>query len=248
MSLGTGWAGSKFGPGHKKKFETQPRSSKIALPSPKKQLAWPFTNSLNSNIMIWWGFFRQTVPAAMPVHVGANSLKKPHHIVILWFSEVVKGHAIYFVQKLLHFLLLKKWVLNIFLKRCTKVPASKNKFNNVTNLKIFNQLRELSHWSRATIWPVYLNYMHGDVGFLKYLSHILICVFYKGISFPLFWCLVFIVTWIHKHINNWINEQKRWSRDILVTYQFLFECSNPFICLGSFILKNIKVSSIHCDL
>ena len=29
----------------------------------------------------------------MPVHIGANSLKKPHHIVILRFSEVVKGHA-----------------------------------------------------------------------------------------------------------------------------------------------------------
>ena len=29
----------------------------------------------------------------MPVHVGANSQKKPHHIVILRFSEVVKGHA-----------------------------------------------------------------------------------------------------------------------------------------------------------
>ncbi len=29
----------------------------------------------------------------MPVHVGANSLKKPHHIIILRFSEVVKGHA-----------------------------------------------------------------------------------------------------------------------------------------------------------
>ena len=29
----------------------------------------------------------------MPVHVGANSLKKPHHIVILRFSEVVKDHA-----------------------------------------------------------------------------------------------------------------------------------------------------------
>ena len=54
------------------------------------QLAWSFTTSLNRNITIWWGFFRQTAPAAMPVHVGANSLKKPHHIVILWFSEVVR--------------------------------------------------------------------------------------------------------------------------------------------------------------
>ena len=32
----------------------------------------------------------------MPVHDGANSLKKPHHIVILRFSEVVKCHAKYF--------------------------------------------------------------------------------------------------------------------------------------------------------
>ena len=32
-------------------------------------------------------------PVTMLVHVGANSLKKPHHIVILRFSEVVKGHA-----------------------------------------------------------------------------------------------------------------------------------------------------------
>ena len=31
----------------------------------------------------------------MPVHVGANSLKNPHHIIILQFSEVVKGHANY---------------------------------------------------------------------------------------------------------------------------------------------------------
>ena len=56
-------------------------------------LAWTFTTSLNHNITIWWGFFRQTAPATMPVHVGTNSLKKPHHIVILRFSDVVKGHA-----------------------------------------------------------------------------------------------------------------------------------------------------------
>ena len=43
--------------------------------------------------MIWWGFFRQTAPATMPVHIGVNSLKKPHHIIILRFSEAVKGHA-----------------------------------------------------------------------------------------------------------------------------------------------------------
>ena len=31
--------------------------------------------------------------AAVPAHVGAESLKKPHHIVTLQFSEVVKDHA-----------------------------------------------------------------------------------------------------------------------------------------------------------
>ena len=43
-------------------------------------------------------FFRQTAPAAMPGHVGADSLKKPHHIVTLSFSEVffqVEVQAIY---------------------------------------------------------------------------------------------------------------------------------------------------------
>ena len=42
------------------------------------------------------GFFRQIAPAAMPVHVGADSLKKPHDIVTLSFSEVffqVEGQA-----------------------------------------------------------------------------------------------------------------------------------------------------------
>ena len=31
----------------------------------------------------------------MPAHAGAESLKKPHHIVNLRFSEVVKDHANY---------------------------------------------------------------------------------------------------------------------------------------------------------
>ena len=35
----------------------------------------------------------QIAPATMPVHFGAYSLKKPHHVVILQFSEVVKGQA-----------------------------------------------------------------------------------------------------------------------------------------------------------
>ena len=34
-----------------------------------------------------------TAPAAVPAHVGADSRKKPHHIVTLRFSEVVKNHA-----------------------------------------------------------------------------------------------------------------------------------------------------------
>ena len=29
----------------------------------------------------------------MPAHIGADSLKKSHHIVTLRFSEVVKDHA-----------------------------------------------------------------------------------------------------------------------------------------------------------
>ena len=45
--------------------------------------------------MIWWGIYRLTAPADMPVpsHAGTESLKKPYHIVTLWFSEVVKDHA-----------------------------------------------------------------------------------------------------------------------------------------------------------
>ena len=58
-------------------------------------LAWSCTTSLNHKVMIWWGFFRQIAPAAMPAHIGADSLKKRHHIVTLWFSEVVKDHANY---------------------------------------------------------------------------------------------------------------------------------------------------------
>ena len=43
-------------------------------------------------------FFRQTAPVAMPVHIVADSLKKPHDIVTLSFSEgffQVEGQAIY---------------------------------------------------------------------------------------------------------------------------------------------------------
>ena len=40
-------------------------------------------------------FFRLTAPAAMPVQLGAVSLKTPHRIVTLRFSEVVKDRAKY---------------------------------------------------------------------------------------------------------------------------------------------------------
>ena len=44
--------------------------------------------------MIWMRFFHaDSTIAAMLVLVGADSLKKPHHIVTLRFSEVVKNHA-----------------------------------------------------------------------------------------------------------------------------------------------------------
>ena len=58
-------------------------------------LAWSFTTSQNRKVTIWWGFSRLTAPAAMPAHIGADSLKKPHHIVTLRFSEAVKDHAKY---------------------------------------------------------------------------------------------------------------------------------------------------------
>ena len=60
-----------------------------------RYLAWPFTTSLNCNMTIWWGFFRLLAPTCTGMSAGAVCLKKPHHIVILWFSEVVKGHANY---------------------------------------------------------------------------------------------------------------------------------------------------------
>ena len=35
----------------------------------------------------------------MPAHIGADSLKKPHHMATLRFSEVVKDRANYAVGK-----------------------------------------------------------------------------------------------------------------------------------------------------
>ena len=38
-------------------------------------------------------FFRLSVPTCADTAAGGVSLKKPHHIKTLWFSEVVKDHA-----------------------------------------------------------------------------------------------------------------------------------------------------------
>ena len=59
-------------------------------------LRWSFTTLLNHEVAIWWGFFRLLAPTCtypLCMAAGAVCLKKPHHIIILWFSEVVKGHA-----------------------------------------------------------------------------------------------------------------------------------------------------------
>ena len=39
---------------------------------------------------------------AVPGYVGADSLKKPHHIVTLQFSEVVKDHVKTMAAKIVH--------------------------------------------------------------------------------------------------------------------------------------------------
>ena len=57
------------------------------------RLAWSFLASLNRKVMIWWGFFMLTAPAAVSAHVGIDSLKKPHDIISLSFCEVIKDHA-----------------------------------------------------------------------------------------------------------------------------------------------------------
>ena len=58
-------------------------------------LAWSFTTSLNRKVMIWWDFFRlsMSAPTCSGTAAGTVCLKKPHHIIILLFSELVKGHA-----------------------------------------------------------------------------------------------------------------------------------------------------------
>ena len=62
-------------------------------------LAWSFTTSLNRKVTIWWGFFRLSAPTCAAKAAGAVSLKKPHHIITLQFSEVVKDHANHIVHK-----------------------------------------------------------------------------------------------------------------------------------------------------
>ena len=47
-------------------------------------LAWPFIILQNDDIMISWDFLRLTVPAAMPGHLGAVSLKK-----ISWYHNII---------------------------------------------------------------------------------------------------------------------------------------------------------------
>ena len=56
---------------------------------------WSFTTLLNHKVAIWCGIFRLTARDVVPVHSGADSLKKPHHIATLWFSVVVIDHPIY---------------------------------------------------------------------------------------------------------------------------------------------------------
>ena len=68
-------------------------------------LAWSFTTSLNHKVTIWWGFFRLSAPTHAGTAACAVSLKKPHHIITLRFSEVVNDHAKYrsFVYSILNF-------------------------------------------------------------------------------------------------------------------------------------------------
>ena len=43
--------------------------------------------------MIWFGFFRLSAPMCVGMAGDTVCLNKPHHIVTLWFSEVVKDHV-----------------------------------------------------------------------------------------------------------------------------------------------------------
>ena len=76
-----------------------------------EHLAWPFTASLNRNITITWGFFRLLAPMCTGRAAGAVCLKKPHHIVRLRFSVVVKGHANYTANG--HYKQFENWQISI---------------------------------------------------------------------------------------------------------------------------------------
>ena len=47
----------------------------------------------------------------MPVHIGVDSLKKPHHIITLRFSEVVKDHANYHGTNSIHTIIIALFFL-----------------------------------------------------------------------------------------------------------------------------------------
>ena len=80
-------------PSEGKSISSCNNSLSYVLNHPSFHLAWSFITSLNRKVMIWGGFFRLTAPAAVPACVGAESLKKAHHIVTLRFREVVNDHA-----------------------------------------------------------------------------------------------------------------------------------------------------------
>ena len=63
---------------------------------------------------MYCGIPQYQIPNVLP---GANSLKKPYHIVILRFSEVLKGHAkcVYIVKGAAAARLLKSLIECIFL-------------------------------------------------------------------------------------------------------------------------------------
>ena len=77
----------------------------------------------------------------MPVHVGANSLKKPHHIVILRFSEVVKGHAKYGTLGINSFYYIK---LNAMMMGLFTQPSWKVMFpNGMLRMLVFFEIENI---------------------------------------------------------------------------------------------------------
>ena len=57
-------------------------------------MAGSFTSSLHHKVMIWSGFIRLTASATVPTLWWWES-EKPHHILTLQFSELVRDHAKY---------------------------------------------------------------------------------------------------------------------------------------------------------